>query len=141
MAAAFALGASGVQLGTRFVAVEECTAHAAYKKAIVESGDSGTMVTRRGTIPVRSLKSRFIEDLAAMERSGADTERLLEFVGRDRARTAQITGDVENGDAYAGSSAGLIREILPAAAVIRKMMNEYKEAVRGMEFSSNRNPK
>ena len=115
-------------------------AHAAYKKAIVESGDSGTIVTRRGTIPVQSLRSRFIEDLAAMEQSGAGTGRIEEFIGRDRARKAQIAGDIENGDAYAGSSAGLIREIIPAAAVIQKMIQEYKEAVRRMDFSSNREP-
>ena len=130
MAAAFALGAEGVQLGTRFVAVEECIAHPAYKKAIVASGDSATVVTRRGTIPTRSLKSRFIEELAAMERSSIESDRILEFIGRNRTRTAQIEGDIDNGDAYAGSSAGMIRKILPAGLVVKKIMKEYRAAVR-----------
>ncbi|MBN2317601.1 MAG: nitronate monooxygenase [Acidobacteria bacterium] len=130
MAAAFALGAEGIQLGTRFVAVEECIAHPAYKKAIVESGDSATVVTRRGTIPTRSLKSRFIEELAAMEESGIEPDRIREFIGRNRTRAAQIEGDIENGDAYAGLSAGMIREILPAGIVVRKIMKEYQDTVR-----------
>lgn len=132
MAAACALGASGVQMGTRFVATEECIAHPAYKKAVVEADDAGTVVTRRSTIPVRSLKSRFIEDLAAMERSG-DTSRIEEFFGRNRAWSAQISGDIENGDAYAGSSAGMIHDIIPAGAVIGRMIKEYRDAVRRMD--------
>ena len=136
MAAAFALGAEGVQLGTRFVAVDECTAHPAYKQAIVESDDSGTIVTRRGTVPTRSLKSRFIEDLASMERSGAGKERIEEFIGSKRAWTAQISGDIESGDAYAGSSAGMIREILPAGVVVRKIMKEYQDTLRCNESLS-----
>ncbi|MBN2241764.1 MAG: DUF561 domain-containing protein [Acidobacteria bacterium] len=140
MAAAFALGASGVQLGTRFVASEECMAHSAYKKAIMDSGDNATLITRRGSIPVRSLKSRFLEDLAEMERSGAGKERIEGFIGRGRTRKGQLLGDMENGDAYAGSSAGLIREIIPAAAVIQKMMNEYTQAVHRMRFQPVRHP-
>lgn len=137
MAAAFALGAEAVQLGTRFVAVEECIAHSAYKKAIVASGDSATVVTRRGTIPTRSLKSRFIEELAVMEDSGIESERILEFIGRNRTRTAQIEGDIENGDAYAGSSAGMIREILPAGVVVQKIIKEYRTALRRMDSFAN----
>jgi enoyl-[acyl-carrier protein] reductase II len=126
MAAAFALGADGVQLGTRFIAVEECIAHPNYKQAIIEAGDSDTVVTRRGQIPVRSLKSPFSMKLAAMEESGASAEGIQKYIGRGRARKAQIDGDIAEGDAYAGSSAGLIKGILSAAAVIENLMKEYE---------------
>jgi len=127
MAVVFALGADGVQLGTRFVATEECIAHRNYKQAIVDAGDSDTIVTRRGTIPVRSLKSDFTMTLAAMEESGATAEAITKFIGRGRARKAQIEGNLQEGDAYAGSSVGLIKEILPAASVIENLIRSYRE--------------
>jgi enoyl-[acyl-carrier protein] reductase II len=126
MAAAISLGADGVQLGTRFIAVEECIAHRKYKQAIIAAGDSDAIVTRRGQIPVRSLKTPFITKLAAMEESGASAESIQTFIGHGRARKAQIDGDMAEGDAYAGSSVGLINEIIPAAVVIENMMKEYK---------------
>jgi enoyl-[acyl-carrier protein] reductase II len=126
LAVAFALGADGVQLGTRFIAVEECIAHRSYKQAILAAGDSDTIVTRRGRIPVRSLKSPFSMKLAAMEESGAPAESIQKYIGHGRARKAQIDGDLGEGDAYAGSSAGLIKEILPAAAVIKNLIKEYE---------------
>jgi enoyl-[acyl-carrier protein] reductase II len=133
MAAAFALSSVGVQMGTRFVAVEECPAHIAYKQAIIECGDSGTILTRRSSTPTRSLRSRFIEELSAMERSGKPTDRIEKFIGHNRAWTAQVAGDMENGDAYAGTSAGLIQEIIPAGEIIRKIMREYRETVSRKE--------
>jgi enoyl-[acyl-carrier protein] reductase II len=122
LAAAFALGADGVQLGTRFIAVEECIAHRNYKQAIIEARDSDTIVTRRAQVPVRSLKSEFTMKLAAMEESGASAESIQRHVGRGSARKAQIEGNLKDGDAYAGSSVGLIKEILPAAAVIENLI-------------------
>jgi len=129
MAAAFALGSVGVQMGTRFVAVEECPAHIAYKQAIIECRDSGTVITRRSSTPTRSLRSMFIEELSAMERSGEPTDRIEKFIGLNRAWMAQVAGDLENGDAYAGTSAEIIREILPAGAVIRKLIKECRETI------------
>jgi enoyl-[acyl-carrier protein] reductase II len=132
MAAAMALGAAGVQLGTRFVATEECIAHPNYKRAIVDAGDSDTIVTRRGQIPARSLKNKFTMELAAMEKSGASMDRVQAFIGRGRARKAQIDGDLANGDAFAGSSAGLIKEILPVAAVVENLITDYDKAIHQM---------
>jgi enoyl-[acyl-carrier protein] reductase II len=126
LAAAFALGADGVQLGTRFVATEECIAHPNYKQAIVDARDSDTIVTRRATVPTRSLKYGFARELAVLEKSGTPAESIQKFVGRGRARKAQIDGDLENGDAYAGSSAGLIKEILPAAVVLENLIKTCK---------------
>ncbi len=121
VAAAMDLGAEGVQLGTRFIATEECLAHRNYKQAIVDAGDSDTIVTRRQSIPTRSLKSKFSIDLASLEKSGASIEEVRAYVGRGRSRKAQIEGNLAEGDAFAGSSAGLIHEILPAALIVKNL--------------------
>lgn len=129
MAAAFALGAEGVQLGTRFVTVDECGASEKYKRAIVDARDTDTLVTRRNLIPTRSLKSGFSISLFEQEKSGASTDQLRSFIGRGRARKALIDGDLLNGDAYAGSSAGLIRDIVPAAVAVQRLVDEYSKTI------------
>jgi enoyl-[acyl-carrier protein] reductase II len=126
LAAAFALGADGVQLGTRFIATEECIAHRNYKQAIVGAGDADTIVTRRGFVPTRSLKTGFTLKLAALEKLQSPADILPNPGGRSRTRMAQIDGDLENGDAYAGSSAGLIKEILPAAVLVKNLVNSLR---------------
>jgi enoyl-[acyl-carrier protein] reductase II len=132
MAAAFALGAEGVQLGTRFVAVEECMAHPRYKQAILEAGDTGTVVTCRKLLPARSLKTPFSKQLLALENTGVSAEEIYHFLGYSRARRGQLEGDLDEGEAYAGSSAGLINEIIPAAKVIQDLVDEYKEVVKNL---------
>jgi enoyl-[acyl-carrier protein] reductase II len=127
LAAAMALGAHGVQLGTRFVATEECIAHPNYKQAIIDARDSDAIVTRRAHVPTRSLKYGFARELAVLEKSGAPADVIQTFIGRGRGRKAQVEGDLENGDAYAGSSVGLIKEILPAAEVIADLVKAYKD--------------
>jgi enoyl-[acyl-carrier protein] reductase II len=131
MAAACALGADAVQMGTRFVAVEQCPAHPAYKQAIIASGAGSTLVTRRSGVPIRSLRTHFIEKLAAMEQSGASAESTASFAGSGRARAAQLDGDMDNGDAYAGTSVEKVNEILPVGDVIRYMMRDYVETTEG----------
>ena len=127
LAAAFALGAEGVQLGTRFVATEECPAHPRYKQAILEARDTGTIVTRRAGVPTRSLREGFAREVSVLEKSGAPAESIRTFVGRGRSRKAQLDGNLSDGDAYAGSSAGMIREILPVAAVVESLIEAYRE--------------
>ena len=117
MGAAFALGAEAVQLGTRFVASEECLAHRNYKQAIVDAGEDGTHVKRQDAIPARVLQC------------GKPPGKGSAASGRSRSRIAQIEGDLENGDAYAGSSAGLIREVLPAAAIVDSLAEGYRKLV------------
>ena len=130
LVAAFALGAEGVQLGTRFVPVDENIAHPAYKQAVVQAHDTDTVVTSRKTTPTRSLKTDFSRRMLELEASGASTEALLEFVGRSRARKGQIEGDLVNGELYCGTSAGLIKEILPAAKVVQSLVEGYREAIK-----------
>jgi enoyl-[acyl-carrier protein] reductase II len=128
--AAFALGAEGVQLGTRFVAVEENIAHSKYKQAILNAGDTGTTITCRKLLPTRSLKTEFARRLSELDESGASANDIREFLGCSRARTGQIEGDLDNGEAYAGASAGLIREILPAAMVIQRLVEDYQKVIK-----------
>jgi enoyl-[acyl-carrier protein] reductase II len=126
-AAATVLGADGVQLGTRFVATEECIASPKYKQAIIEAKDADTVITCRRLLPTRSLKTEFSRRLLELEKGGASAETLREFLGYSRARRGQLEGDFAEGEAYCGAAAGLIKEILPAAEVIRRLVQGYQE--------------
>jgi enoyl-[acyl-carrier protein] reductase II len=128
--AAFALGAEGVQLGTRFVAVEENIANPNYKRAIIEAKDTDTVITCRKLLPTRCLRTEFTRRLLELEASGASTEEIRDFLGFSRARKGQIDGDLVNGEAYCGSSAGLIKEILPAAKVIQRLVDGFQQIIR-----------
>lgn len=131
IAAAFALGAEGVQLGTRFVAVRESIAHQNYKNAIVEAGDVDTVITCRPLIPSRSLKNtEFTQVLLGMEQAGASADEIREFMGHAASRRAGLEGDLDNGEAYCGSSAGLIHEIMTAQEVIQRLVDGYPEVVK-----------
>jgi enoyl-[acyl-carrier protein] reductase II len=128
--AATVLGAEGVQLGTRFVATEECLASPKYKQAIIEAMDTDTVITCRRLLPTRALKTEFSRRLLELEKGGASAEVLREFLGYSRARKGQLEGDFAEGEAYCGAAAGLIKEILPAAEVIRRMVQGYQEILQ-----------
>ena len=128
--AAFALGAEGVQLGTRFIAVEENIASPNYKRAIIEAKDTDTVITCRKLLPARSLKTEFSRRLLELEESGASVDEIRDFLGYRRARRGQLEGDLVNGEAYCGASAGLIKEILPAALVVQKLVDGYRKITR-----------
>jgi enoyl-[acyl-carrier protein] reductase II len=130
LVAAFALGAEGVQLGTRFVAVEENIANPKYKQAILEAKDTDTMITCRRLLPTRSLKTDFTRCLLELEESGASADDIRNFLGHSRARTGQLEGDLENGEAYCGASAGLIKEIIPAAMVVQNLVEGYEKILK-----------
>jgi len=130
VAAAMALGADGVQLGTRFVATHECIANQIYKNAIVDAEDTDTVITLRKLIPSRSLKNTaFTQSLLALEEAGATGKELREFMGHAASRRAGLDGDLDNGEAYCGSSAGLIHDIAPVAEVIKRLVEGYDRIV------------
>ncbi len=128
--AALSLGAEGVQMGTRFVAVEENIANITYKKAIVEAGDTDTVVTSRRLSPTRSLKTEFSRRLLDLEQTGASAGDIRDFLGYSRARKGQLEGDLTHGEAYCGASAGLIKEIIPVALVVREIVEGYEAVVQ-----------
>ena len=128
MAAALALGASGVQVGTRFAATAESSAHEAYKNAVMHAGDTGTVLTLKALTPVRLLKNEFAMQALAAERAGASADELRELLGAKRERRGIFEGDLEGGELEAGQSSGLVHEILPAAEVVARMVREFHTA-------------
>ncbi len=129
LAAALALGASGVQMGTRFVASVECTISDAYKEMIVKAKDRDTVVTGRTTgHPVRILKNRLAREFIKLEANGATPEELEKF-GEGKLRLAAREGDVKNGSVMAGQIAGLIRDIKPVKQIIEDIVKEAEETI------------
>ena len=123
-AAAFVLGASGVQVGTRFVCAEECNVHINYTQKIVKANDRATAVTGRSLgHPVRAIKNKFIKQYEELEKRGAPAEE-LEALGAGKLRLAVVEGDTEMGSLMSGQSAGLVRAIEPAAVIIESIVSQ-----------------
>jgi len=129
LAAALALGAQGVQMGTRFVCSEECIAHPSFKERILQAQDRATVVTGESTgHPVRCLENRLTREFSAREKAGASTEELEEF-GRGKLSLGIIQGNIEEGSLMAGQIAGLIRDIKPVKAIIEDIMAEAEKVI------------
>lgn len=131
--AAFALGAEGVQLGTRFVVVDENAAHLNYKQAIIDAQDTDTVITCRRIVPTRSLKTEFTRTIIELENSGAAAEDILDFIGYRSNWNAQIDGNLSGGEAYCGASAGLIKKIIPAKDVVRQLVEGYEQVLKRLK--------
>lgn len=124
IAAAFVLGASGVQVGTRFLAATECNISKAYKEMVFKAKDSDTVATGRSTgHPVRILKNRMAKEVLSMEKTGIDPETFEQRLA-GTLRLAVVDGDVTNGSVMAGQVAGLVRKEQPAAEIIEEMFSE-----------------
>jgi enoyl-[acyl-carrier protein] reductase II len=130
--AALALGAEGVQMGTRFVATRECIASRSIKEAIVAATDTGTMITARNLSPTRGLKNTFSAQVAEMDRRGATADELLAFIGVGRARMALLEGRVDEGEAYAGAVAGMVGDIVGAGEVVRGIAADYDKVIHSL---------
>jgi enoyl-[acyl-carrier protein] reductase II len=128
--AALALGAEGISVGTRFAATLESSAHPKYKDAIVAAGDSATVLFAKKIAPVRAIKNPWVERVRAAESTGATQEELEAVYGSSHSRRGILEGDSEEGELEAGQSSGLIRDILPAAAVARRLVEELETAAR-----------
>ena len=128
MLAAMALGADGVQVGSRFAASEESSAHPEFKRKIVEAGDGSTFLMLKKLMPVRLLRNDFARKVEEAEASGATREMLAELLGKGRNRLGMFEGDTSEGELEIGQAAALIDRILPAAVIIREMLNEYQAA-------------
>jgi len=128
MLAAMALGAEGVQIGSRFVASEESSAHENFKQKIIEAKDGDTQLTLKRIVPVRLIKNKFFNDVDEMEIRGASTEQLSELLGKGRARKGMFEGDVNEGELEIGQISGLIKEIMPAGKIVEEIMSEFFQA-------------
>lgn len=134
LAAALSLGAQGVQVGTRFVCAAECIAHAKFKQKIIEARDRATVVTGYTTgHPVRCLENKMTRQFMAMEKGGASVAELERF-GDGKLELGVIEGDMENGSLMAGQIAGLVKEIKPAAAIIREIVAEAEQVIAKLNF-------
>lgn len=132
IAAAFALGAEGVQIGTRFAATIESSAHENYKQKIVEAQDDGTVIGFRKIGLVRMLKNNFALRAIEAEKNCADQNKLKEIWGEKRERLGIFEGDINEGAMEAGQSAGLVKEILSVKEVFDKLILEFDQAVTNL---------
>ena len=129
MAAVFALGAEGVQVGTRFICSDECIVHENYKKMVLNAKDRDAIVTGRITgHPVRTLKNRLAKDLLDMEKSGIDPSE-IDKKGVGSLRIAVLDGDVEKGSFMAGQTASMVKEIKPCKEIIEEIVLKAKDVM------------
>lgn len=128
MLAALALGADAVQIGSRFVASIESSAHQNFKNKVLETGDGGTKLTLKELTPVRLIKNEFYQAVEAAYLREASVEELKELLGRGRAKKGMFEGDLAEGELEIGQVASLIKEIKPAGEIVNEILAEYREA-------------
>lgn len=132
MMAAMVLGADGVQVGSRFVASVESSAHENFKKTIINLKEGETQLTLKELAPVRLIKNKFFDDIQNLYKSNPTKEALVELLGRARAKKGMFEGDLIEGELEIGQIAGLIHEIKPAAEIIHEMITDFELARKEM---------
>jgi enoyl-[acyl-carrier protein] reductase II len=125
MLAAFALGAEGVQMGSRFAVTEESSAHENYKRAVIEAKEGDTVLTLKQLTPVRLIKNDFYTQVKKAEEQGASKEQLAQLLGRGRAKKGIFEGDLHEGEIEIGQIAARIRAIKPAGEVVSDIWEEF----------------
>ncbi len=127
MLAAMVLGADAVQIGSRFVCTPEASSHLSFKEAIINAKEGDTMLMMKKTVPVRLLKNKFYESIAAAEAEGATAETLNNLLGKGRAKKGMFDGNLAEGELEIGQVSSLINEIKPAAEIVKEIWAEYCE--------------
>ncbi len=128
MLAAFALGADGVQVGSRFAASEESSAHPVFKQKIIEAKDGDTKLTLKQLVPVRLIRNKFFAEVEEMEHRGASIDEINNHLGRGRAKLGMFEGNADEGELEIGQVSALIDELKPAGEIINEMMEEFEAA-------------
>ena len=132
--AALALGAKGVQMGTRFMATHESAAHPNVKEAVLKLEDSGTCITARTTVgPTRCIKYKLTDMIIDEERKGTPPEKLFEMIGGGRSITACVEGDCQEGSTYCGQIGGAIDSLKSAKEVIDSVIREAREMIEALQ--------
>lgn len=129
MAAAFALGAEAVQIGSRFVATHESSAHDNFKTAVTNTAEGETQLTLKQLTPVRLIKNKFFHEVQALEQKGATAEELQQLLGRARAKKGMFEGDLEEGELEIGQVSASIKTVQPAAEVVAEIYTEFKHTL------------
>lgn len=130
MLAALALGADGIQMGTRFALSEESSAHAAFKNLCTTIGEGDTMLCLKKLSPVRLVRNEFYRRVAEAESNGASADELREILGARRSKRGIFEGDLTEGELEIGQVASLIRQVEPVEKIMRDIVAEFRTAVR-----------
>ena len=125
MLAAFALGAEGVQIGSRFVASQESSAHIKYKEALIHTKEGDTEIRLKSVTPVRLLKNNFYQQVKTAEENGASPEELRQLLGKGRAKRGMFEGELDNGELEIGQVSAHINSILPAKEILNEIWQEF----------------
>lgn len=138
MLAAMVLGADGVQMGSRFAASVESSAHENFKQVIVEVKEGDTQLTLKELAPVRLVKNKFFNEVQALYAKGTNAEELKTLLGRARAKRGMFEGDLEEGELEIGQIAGLIHQIQPVEEIIQQVVSEYQKALQELSLSGSK---
>jgi len=130
--AALALGADGVQIGSRFVASKEASAHPSFKKKVVDASDGDTYLTLKKLVPVRLIKNDFFHKIHQLELAGASKEELAGALGKGRAKMGMFEGDTQNGELEIGQAASLIKDVLPVSEIMKNLIDEFNATAQRM---------
>ena len=128
MLASMILGADGVQIGSRFVASHESSAHPAYKEAVVNAGEGDTELTLKELTPVRLLKNKFYHDLQALYKLAPNSEELKAFLGRARAKKGMFEGNIEDGELEIGQIVGMINDVKSVKEIVFEIVSEFNHS-------------
>ena len=129
MLAAFSLGAEGIQMGSRFVASKECSAHINFKNRIVDADDAETELTLKELTAVRLMKNDFFYQIKDASSKNASVIELKKILGKGRAKKGMFEGDLKNGELEIGQVSALLDDILPVSEIMSRIILEYEEAV------------
>ena len=131
--AAMALGANGVQIGSRFVASVESSAHIAFKKAVIDSKEGDTKLTLKELTPVRLLKNKFYDDLVSLYKDNPTKNDLKSFLGRARAKLGMFEGELDDGELEIGQISAIINKILPVEIIVNEIIDEYNSVINELK--------
>jgi enoyl-[acyl-carrier protein] reductase II len=133
MLAVMALGADGVQIGTRFVCSDESSAHPEYKAKVSTLKEGDTLLSMKKVVPVRLIKNEFYKQIQQAEDKGADASDLMEILGRARSKKGMFEGDMVEGELEIGQIAAMVRDIKPAADIVNEIWTEFLETKSKIE--------
>ena len=131
--AAMALGANGVQIGSRFVASVESSAHMNFKKAVIDSKEGDTKLTLKELTPVRLLKNKFYDDLVSLYKDNPTKNDLRSFLGRARAKLGMFEGELDDGELEIGQISAIINKILPVEVIVNEIIDEYNSVINELK--------
>lgn len=129
MLAAMILGAEGVQIGSRFVASDEASSHINFKNAVINSTEGDTVLTLKELAPVRIMKNNFYEEILQAYQNHSGVEELKNLLGRRRARKGMFEGNLKDGELEIGQVSALIKEIKPAAEIVKEIWDEFNQSL------------